>query len=555
MKKAKGEVKAEEEDDDVAEKKPLITVWRSFFKVFFFCKDPFPSHERVKFMLRSFKQTLQEAKSRLDLSDRERGKAVFSGFKPGALLITNVLQVFEEGSDDFNVEKFEPTAFHEVTQVRSGLVRKLRKKITPSTEGHEIEVSSHAFLEENLEVIEQLARSGKEFLMSEFEHPRDDVQEMFPRLWAFVVLLFEEGAVCQSKRDMWKRLCTKISECKDVLSESDANDSPERLEDDQETLDKDLLGRVTRAFERVVENFEREIEGNLFEDYEGFVGEWIVLAYNLISVLVPITELQGQLATVRAWVKKLWDRNIGLPMNLLVKDLPFSEVLACRWGLKQLGLAKVPREVNDLLSSRAADPRILSFEPDQLSGTHEETIQLVWAFFCQDLGFSCGGRPGKEVFEKALEKFEDNFEELLEDLSAGEAYLNCPQSASNLWTFSFWITHYVYVRCGYAMRRLQFGSGLGSSLVKACFLLASIEENRQAPDCLAELVQCILMMKPEAVQEVVPHVEKLLEMEENGSLVLEPSLLEERQVLHGRFVFLLALGTFLAVSRRAEGEQ
>jgi hypothetical protein len=43
-------------------------------------------------------------------------------------------------------------------------------------------------------------------------------------------------------------------------------------------------------------------------------------------------------------------------------------------------------------------------------------------------------------------------------------------------------------------------------------------------------------------------------MELGGDLTLETSLDESRQVLHGRFVYLLALGTFLVVARRSEDD-
>ena len=178
----------------------------------------------------------------------------------------------------------------------------------------------------------------------------------------------------------------------------------------------------------------------------------------------------------------------------------------------------------------------------------------MWSFFCKDLGLQFGDVSGKEAYEKALTKFEDHLEDRLEDLCAGDAYITCTQTASILWTYSFWVTHYVYVRSGYAMRRLPLDAALQSSLVKACLLLASIEDNRQAPDCLAELVQCLLLVNPNTLKELLPHIERLLEMELGGDLTLETSLDESRQVLHGRFVYLLALGTFLVVARRSEDD-
>jgi hypothetical protein len=537
------------EEDDVVIQKPLLLIWRAYFKAFLLSKDPFPSHEKVRFMLEGFKKKLQEAKTRLDLNDEQRAQFLFLGYKPGALLRANTLQVFAENADEFSILSFEKNgAFKETTQSRSGLVKKLRNHIESQACQTIISVDQQSFSTNELAVFEDFVEKAKAFLLCDFEMPRADVEDQFPNLWALVALVFDNGPISSERRDHWKRMRRKICE-----SREDPGSEGTPVEEVREEVmpREDLEMRVAQSFTRVLAQFQLELGGEIPDSYESFVGEWCVLTYSLLTVVTAIEGMEELAQSLRSWAKRLWSETVGDPRNLLVKELTFSEVLACRWALKQLGFSKVPRDVHESLLRKAADPRALPHQSRDLSD-HDETVSLVWAFFCQELGFPYGDLSGKDALQQALEKFEDNFEERLDDLCAGDGYLNCPQAASNLWTFSFWVTHYVYVRTGYAMRRLQVDSALETAITKACLKLACVEESRQAPDCLAELVHCVLMVRPGALKEVVPHIERLLEMESEGNLVREETLEEDRQTLHGRFVFLLALGTFLVVARRPD---
>jgi hypothetical protein len=254
---------------------------------------------------------------------------------------------------------------------------------------------------------------------------------------------------------------------------------------------------------------------------------------------------------LKSWAKQLWMRSIGETSNLLIKDLPTPEVLAALWGVKKFGFEKISKEIQKALAIKCSDLRNFPSRSEDGNPDHEDTLELVWAFFCSEFGFQLGNTPGKSAFERAMTSFEENCEERFADLCAGEAYLNCSQAASNLWTFSFLVTHYAYVKSAYSMRRIQLDSLLQQSLTSMLLKLASIEENRKAPDCLAEIIHAILLVNPDAIDNVIPHVNCLLGLESRGVLVLEEALEADRQVLHGRFVFLLALGSFLVVHRRA----
>ena len=161
-------------------------------------------------------------------------------------------------------------------------------------------------------------------------------------------------------KDLWRRLRRKVTESRDLIEGQTGDSSAEKY-----SLSKELLLKVKHSFERVMNKFLVELDGSWDETYESYVGKWTVLAFSLITVLAALPAFQDQLQTLKDWVRKLWNESVGDPANLIVKDTPFSEALACRWAVKQLNLVKMPKEAHDILSRKAADPRVLPGIPTQ----------------------------------------------------------------------------------------------------------------------------------------------------------------------------------------------
>ena len=145
---------------------------------------------------------------RLDLNDKEKAKLIFLGFEPGAFLRTNLLQVFEENADIFDVVDCEPKAYLEITQSRLGVMnKKLRRKAKEFKPGEEsVNLDKKKFSKSELEILEKLACAARDFLLSDFETPRPAVEDEYPNFWALVALLFDEGRFSFDKKDTWKRL-------------------------------------------------------------------------------------------------------------------------------------------------------------------------------------------------------------------------------------------------------------------------------------------------------------------------------------------------------------
>jgi len=174
---------------------------------------------------------------------------------------------------------------------------------------------------------------------------------------------------------------------------------------------------------------------------------------------------------------------------------------------------------------------------------------MIWKFFCKELGFPCGPGSKEDDLERSFKLFENTFEERFEELEGDKSYLTCKQSASNLWTFAFWMTHYAFVKVEYSHQTMDISKDIGKAFFDTCLSLARMSANSQAPDCLGELVHAALLASPEDHLEVSLIIPGLLTLESNGELVLEEEIEGNRRVLHGRFVYLLALSTFIAVHR------
>lgn len=534
---------AKGEDDDVIviDDKPHLEAWKAYFRAHDFAKNPFAETADIKRSVTTFLMKLDQAKR----EGLDPISLLFGGLNASADLKRNVFAALQS-EGELNLDKFLSHAKHEADQTRSTIINKKGFKKGPKF----IEdLEAEDWSKEDLEKIrDRVEKKVKAFLLADFEEPRQDLDGMFPNLYALVALTFSKGPVSTAtKKPLWRSIRNPIRVAFDKHFPSSG------MQVDNERNDQ-LLISCFQSFSRVAQAFSDELSF-LSPSFEKNVGEWMVLGFFLLSILEEIPELEEFKNSISKWISTLYEQALrGATLHL--SSLDPSEILSARWVLSKKDFRKSTRSSireHDKVLAKMCREKLVIFE-DKKNPELPWTLRMIWQFFCKDLGFSCGSGSKENDLEHSFKFFENNFEERFEELAGDESYLTCPQSASNLWTYAFWLTHYAFVKAEYSRQTMDISKGLGKALYDTCLRLARMPANTQAPDCLGELLHAALLACPENHHEISLMIPGLLRLEDNGVLVVEKEIDECRRVLHGRFVYLLALSTFIAVHRSFTAE-
>lgn len=183
----------------------------------------------------------------------------------------------------------------------------------------------------------------------------------------------------------------------------------------------------------------------------------------------------------------------------------------------------------------------------------QSTCDLIAAFFAKELSF----KPENcKDLKTCLSEFEANATDEFDTLTTGS--LDDRQTQSDIWTFGFWVTHYLLVLSKYSCQKDlldRHHMSFQDRITEICMWLAKNDLNRpkdrKAPDLVAELVVSLLSICPQIPTEVNHFVSELLKMESDGNLAVEKDMSKDRAVAHGRFVYLAALAAF--IWRRKQG--
>jgi hypothetical protein len=472
---------------------------------------------------------------------------------PSVSMKRDVLSVIDsEEGYDFDIAKFSSSAKIVTNQVRSCVINKKGILFARQRERNNklrredcmamgLEVEKLQWSKENLENLERVVtKNVHKYLLKDFVEPKASIPNSFPNHWSLVAMVYYPGNVdATDGKSTWSAVRNTIR------ASVEQHFGPKEVDPGFDDRNSAFVEKCLDSIQRVFSFFEKELRDPMDVMYHVHVGEWMVLSYSLISAFNRIPDLEHLADLMKDWSLRLFDQAVGDPSNLCESTIDFSEVLFARWAVQKLG-GRVPKDVDRILAKKARDELV----SDQSgSEDYDLTVKMIWGMFTNDLGFPCGARQGSDVFQESLQAFEDSFEERYHDLVWDKSFKICPQSASNIWTFGFWVTHYALVKCKYSFAYLKVNKSLGGRLAEMCFSMACMEANRRTPDLLGELVHALLLASPQSHMDAMNFVMDLLRLEKDGKLPVENELAFERQVLHARFVYLLALATFVIVHR------
>jgi hypothetical protein len=181
---------AKKEDDDVIviDHKPHLEAWKAYFRAREFAKNPFVEAPDIKRSVMSFLLKLDQAKK----DGKDPLFVLYGGFNASADLKQNVFAALQS-EGELNLDKFLSNAKHEADQTRSTIFNKKGFKNDPK---HIEDLEAEDWSREDLEKIrDRVEKKVKAFLLADFEEPRQDIDGMFPNLYALVALTFSKGPV------------------------------------------------------------------------------------------------------------------------------------------------------------------------------------------------------------------------------------------------------------------------------------------------------------------------------------------------------------------------
>ena len=194
------------EDDDVIviDHKPHLEAWKAYFRAREFAKNPFVEAPDIKRSVMSFLLKLDQAKK----DGKDPLFFLYGGFNASADLKRNVFAALQS-EGELNLDKFLSNAKHEADQTRSTIINKKGFKKDPK---HIEDLEAEDWSKEDLEKIrDRVEKKVKAFLLADFEEPRQDIDGMFPNLYALVALTFSKGPVSTvTKKPLWRSIRNPI---------------------------------------------------------------------------------------------------------------------------------------------------------------------------------------------------------------------------------------------------------------------------------------------------------------------------------------------------------